>query len=160
MAFPPICRIISINYIYMYIVRIIEYYIVIYSNYIYIYIYIYSKKIYIIYIYIYIIYIHIYIYIYIYIYKVLVKSLLGGGSFRRILFHLFFFLLFLDLGYVTSRNQKLNNLLFMDDLKLYAKSERELNSLIQTVRIFSDDVGTVFGLDKCAVLVLKRGKIF
>ena len=48
----------------------------------------------------------------------------------------------------------------MDDLKLYAKSERELNSLIQTVRIFSDDVGTVFGLDKCAVLVLKRRKIF
>ena len=64
-----------------------------------------------------------------------------------------------DLGYVTSRNQKLNHLLFMDDLKLYAKSERELDSLIQTVRIFSDDVGMVFGLDKCAVLVLKRGKM-
>ena len=64
-----------------------------------------------------------------------------------------------DLGYVTSRNQKLNHLLLMDALKLYAKSERELDSLIQTVRIFSDDVGMVFGLDKCAVLVLKRGKI-
>ena len=63
-----------------------------------------------------------------------------------------------DLGYVTSRNQKLNHLLFMDDLKLYARSERELDSLIQTVRIFSDDVGMLFGLDKCAVLVLKRGK--
>ena len=47
----------------------------------------------------------------------------------------------------------------MDDLKLYAKSERELDSLIQTVRIFSDDVGMVFGLGKCAVLVLKRGKM-
>ena len=53
-----------------------------------------------------------------------------------------------DLRYVTSRNQKLNHLLFMDDLKLHAKSERELDSLIQTVRIFSDDVGMVFGLDK------------
>ena len=41
-----------------------------------------------------------------------------------------------DLGYVTSRNQKLNHLLFMDDLKLYAKSKRELDSLIQTVRFF------------------------
>ena len=30
--------------------------------------------------------------------------------------------------------------------------------LIQTVRIFSDDVGMVFGLDKCAVLFL-RGKM-
>ena len=45
----------------------------------------------------------------------------------------------------------------MDDLKLYAKSERELYSLIQTVRIFSDDVGMVFDLDKCAVL--KWGKM-
>ena len=38
----------------------------------------------------------------------------------------------------------------MDDLKLHAKIERELDSLIQTVRIFSDDAGMVFGLDKCA----------
>ena len=47
----------------------------------------------------------------------------------------------------------------MGDLKLYAKSERELDSLIQNVRIFSEDVGMVFGLDKCAVLVMKRGKM-
>ena len=32
-------------------------------------------------------------------------------------------------------------------------------SLIQTVRIFSDNVGIVFGLDKCTVLVLKKGKM-
>ena len=64
-----------------------------------------------------------------------------------------------DLGYLTSRNQQLNHLPFMEDLKLYAKSERELGSLIQTVRIFSDGVSMVFGLDKCAVLVLKRGKM-
>ena len=31
-----------------------------------------------------------------------------------------------------------------------------MNSLIQTTRIFSDDVGLVFGLNKCPVLVLKR----
>ena len=48
----------------------------------------------------------------------------------------------------------------MDDLKLHAKSERELDSLIQTVRILSDDVGMVFGLEKCAVLVLKKEKMF
>ena len=47
----------------------------------------------------------------------------------------------------------------MEALKLYAKSERELDSLIQTVRIFSDDVVMVFGFDKCVVLVLKRGKM-
>ena len=27
------------------------------------------------------------------------------------------------------------------------------------MRIFSDDVGMLFGLDKCAVFVLKRGKM-
>ena len=27
------------------------------------------------------------------------------------------------------------------------------------MRIFSDDVGMAFGLDKCVVLVLKRGKV-
>ena len=76
-----------------------------------------------------------------------------------VLIPLSIFLIEADLGYLTSRNQKLNNLLFMDNLKLYPKSERELDSLIQTVRIFSDYVGMVFGLNKCAVLVLKRGKM-
>ena len=99
---------------------------------------------------------------------------LGEVNIRRRIFqgHSFSLLLFVvvliplsiilnkaDLGYVTSRSQKLNNLLFMDDLKLHAESERELDSPIKTVRIFSDDVGMVFGLEKCVVLVLKRGKI-
>ena len=47
----------------------------------------------------------------------------------------------------------------MDDLKLYAKNEKGLESLVQTVRIFSDDIAMKFGIDKCATLVLKRGKI-
>ena len=65
----------------------------------------------------------------------------------------------IDLRYVTRQNQKLNYLLFMDDLKQYPKSERELDSLIQTVRIFSGDVDMVFDLGKCAVLVLQTGKM-
>ena len=47
----------------------------------------------------------------------------------------------------------------MDDLKLYSKSEKALDSLIQTVRIFSTDIGMQFGIDKCAMLVMKKGKI-
>ena len=35
----------------------------------------------------------------------------------------------------------------------------ELESLINTVRIFSDDIGMEFGLQKCAILVMKRGKM-
>ena len=49
--------------------------------------------------------------------------------------------------------------MFMDNLKLYAKSERKLDLFTQTIRAFSDDVSTVFGLEKCVVLVVKKGKI-
>ena len=65
------------------------------------------------------------------------------------------------LGYdLGDANDKLvNHLLFMDDLKVYGTSEAMLDSLIQTVRIFSDDIGMEFGLDKCGILVLKRGKV-
>ena len=59
----------------------------------------------------------------------------------------------------SSNKEKINHLLFMDDLKLYAKNEKDLDSLVQTVRIFSDQFGMEFGIDKCAILVLKRGKI-
>ena len=90
------------------------------------------------------------------------RGIFQGDSFSPLLFVVVLIALSIilnktDLEYETSRNQKLNHLLFMDDLKLYAKSERELNFLFQIVRTFSDDVGMIFGLDKCAVLVLKRG---
>ena len=42
---------------------------------------------------------------------------------------------------------------------MYAENEKSLESLVQTVRIFSDDIGMEFDIDKCATLVLKRGKI-
>ena len=64
-----------------------------------------------------------------------------------------------EAGYTFGNGEKINHLLFMDDLKLYAKNEKALDSLVQTVRIFSTDIGMEFGLDKCAVLTMKRGKI-
>ena len=47
----------------------------------------------------------------------------------------------------------------MDDLKLYAKNRKGLESLVQTVQIFSDDISMEFCIDKCAALALKREKI-
>ena len=47
----------------------------------------------------------------------------------------------------------------MDDLKLYANNEKSLESLIQTVRVFSNDIGMAFGVGKCAVLTVKKGKM-
>ena len=40
---------------------------------------------------------------------------------------------------------KINHLLFMDDLKLYSPREKGLDSLVQTVRVFSEDRGMEFG---------------
>ena len=63
-----------------------------------------------------------------------------------------------NIGYKFGKEQKMmNHLLYMDDLKLYGRSEQELESLIDVVRVFSRDIGMEFGLDKCAVLVLKQG---
>ena len=47
----------------------------------------------------------------------------------------------------------------MDDLKLIAKSEEELQTQIQTVKTFSDDIHMEFGLEKCAKIAFKRGKL-
>ena len=47
----------------------------------------------------------------------------------------------------------------MDDLKLYAENEKSFESLVQKVRIFCDHIGMEFDIDKCATLVLTRGKI-
>ena len=62
-------------------------------------------------------------------------------------------------GYTLKNGEKLNHLLFMDDLKIFAKSEREISGLISTVQILSNDIGMEFGIKKCGVLVLKRGKV-
>ena len=46
----------------------------------------------------------------------------------------------------------------MDDIKLFAKNEKELVTLIHTVIIYSQDTGMEFGKEKCAMLVMKSGK--
>ena len=57
------------------------------------------------------------------------------------------------------REFKLNHLLFMDDLKLYGKSDDQIDSLVQAVFTFSEDIGMKSGLKKCGVVILKKGKL-
>ena len=47
----------------------------------------------------------------------------------------------------------------MDDLQLYSCNEKELDSLVQTIHIFSKDIGMEFVIEKCAMLVIEKGKI-
>ena len=59
----------------------------------------------------------------------------------------------------ASNGQKVNHLLFMDGLKLYASNEKSFESLIQTVRVFSNDIKMELGVEKSAVLTVKKGKM-
>jgi hypothetical protein len=54
---------------------------------------------------------------------------------------------------------KISHLLYVDDLKLTAKSEEELQKQIRRVKTFSDDINMEFGLENCATITFKRGKL-
>ena len=58
----------------------------------------------------------------------------------------------------ASVNCKIDHLMYMDSIKLFAKSWKELEALILTVRIYSQDIGIGFGWEKCAMLVMKSEK--
>ena len=53
----------------------------------------------------------------------------------------------------------MNNLLFMDDLKNFAKSECEVNGLVSKVQILRNDIGMEFRIQECGVLASKRRKV-
>ena len=62
-------------------------------------------------------------------------------------------------GYKLSRSlEKINHLMYRDDIKLFAKNEKELETIIHAVRIYSQDIGMEFGIEKYAMLVMKSGK--
>ena len=46
----------------------------------------------------------------------------------------------------------------MDDIKLFAKNEKEQGTLIQTIRIYSQYLRMKFGIEKYGMLIIKSGK--
>ena len=62
-------------------------------------------------------------------------------------------------GYKLSRSQeKINHLMYMDDIKLFAKNEKnekELETLTHAVRTYSQDIGMEVGIGKCAMPEMK-----
>ena len=59
----------------------------------------------------------------------------------------------------SESKEEINHLLFMDDFKLYSRNEKGLDWLVQTVRVFSENIGMKFCIEKCAMLVMEKGKI-
>ena len=63
------------------------------------------------------------------------------------------------MGYQLEKNgAKINHLFFVDNLKLYGKNDREIDSLIKTMWQCSEDIKLEFVILKRAVLSLEKGK--
>ena len=60
-------------------------------------------------------------------------------------------------GYSVKSHCIVQHLFYMDDLKLFAKNENDLTSLISIVQLFSSDVGMTINLSKSARLIVSRG---
>ena len=58
-----------------------------------------------------------------------------------------------------NKRFKLNHLLFMDDLNFFAKSKKQIDSLVQTVYIFSEDIGMQFGIRSVEYLSWREKKL-
>ena len=58
-----------------------------------------------------------------------------------------------------GKKAKVNHLFFMDDLKLFGRTKDQIDSLVKTVHLFSGDIGMTLGVNKCSVVVMKRGKL-
>ena len=96
--------------------------------------------------------------------KIVIKrGIFQGDSFSPLLFVMAMIILTMilrkvDAGYRFNRSrEKVNHILFMDDLKFYGRSKEELEMLVEMVKLFSDDLGMKFGLEKCGVLVVEKG---
>lgn len=63
-------------------------------------------------------------------------------------------------GYDLQEGTKqLTHLLYMDDLKCFAASDKKQERQLKLVKEFSDDINMKFGLDKCAKVTLRQGKV-
>ena len=45
-------------------------------------------------------------------------------------------------------DDNVNHPMYMDDIKLFTKNEKELETLIHAVRIYSQDIGMKSGIEK------------
>ena len=62
-------------------------------------------------------------------------------------------------GYKLNKLEKnISYLIYKEDFKLFAQNEKELETLIQAVRIYSKDGMMEFGIEKCAILIIKSRK--
>ena len=47
--------------------------------------------------------------------------------------------------WLRKSQEKINHLLYVDEIKLLVKDKKKIETIIQTVRIYSQDIGMEFG---------------
>ncbi|XP_045535833.1 uncharacterized protein LOC123721337 [Papilio machaon] len=64
------------------------------------------------------------------------------------------------LGFQLRRGgEVISHLLYMDDLKLFASKKTDLVELLKITEKFSSSIGMEFGVEKCAVMYVQRGRV-
>ena len=56
----------------------------------------------------------------------------------------------------TKSQEKISHLIYMDDIKIFAKNENEQETFIQTFRKYSQRIN--FEIEKFAMLIMEKGK--
>ena len=68
-----------------------------------------------------------------------------------------------DYGFDIEHHQNdraiVSHLLYMVDLKIYARSEQQMNEMLDITRAFSRDIQMKLGLEKCARVYIHKGKL-
>ena len=66
--------------------------------------------------------------------------------------------------YTTQTNKQTNYYYyynydyFVDNIKHFSKNVKELEPLIQSAKIYSEDIGMEFGIEECTMLKIRSGK--
>ena len=60
----------------------------------------------------------------------------------------------------TKLQEKINYLMYWDNIKQFVKifKKKRLDNLIRTIRMHGQDIRMEFGIEKCAMFIMKSGK--
>ena len=58
----------------------------------------------------------------------------------------------------TKSLEKINHLMWKDDIKLFAKKQNKFGGSCTHIKIYSQNVGMEFGIEKCIMLIIRSKK--
>ena len=55
--------------------------------------------------------------------------------------------------------QEKNHFLFIVDLNLFERTEKQLDTVINKLHIYDEEMRMEFGISKCGILIMQKGKL-